>query len=132
MRRIFCKSSPALIAVAVAIICIGLTACDQAPSPPTRATAPGISPTVDDPRFAAIETAAREEIDAGHLPGAVILVGRQGRVVYRKAFGQRCLGPLPQPQPMTVRTIFDIASTHQGSGHHHGDHAVIGSRPSQH
>ena len=65
---------------------------------------------MDDPRFAAIETAAREEIDAGHLPGAVILVGRQGRVVYRKAFGQRCLGPLPQPQPMTVDTIFDIAS----------------------
>ena len=118
MHRIFCKSSPALIAVAVTIICIGLTTCDQAPSPPTRATAPahitdrapGISTTEDDPRFAAIEIAAREEIDAGHLPGAVILVGHQGRVVYRKAFGQRCLGPLPQPQPMTVDTIFDIAS----------------------
>jgi CubicO group peptidase (beta-lactamase class C family) len=70
--------------------------------------APAASVGEDDPRFADIEAAARQEIDAGKIPGAVVLVGHQGRVVYRQAFGQRCLEP--RPQPMTVDTIFDIAS----------------------
>jgi uncharacterized protein YbbC (DUF1343 family)/CubicO group peptidase (beta-lactamase class C family) len=51
---------------------------------------------------------ARGEIAAEGLPGAVILVGHQGKIVYRKAFGYRSL--VPQRTPMTVNTIFDIAS----------------------
>ena len=117
MPRIFiCMSSLALLMV-TAIIFAGLTGCDQAPSPIAKKpgepvnlpkSAPAISLEVDDPRFVQIEVAAQEEIDAGHIPGAVVLVGHRGRIVYRKAFGQRCLEP--QPQPMTVDTIFDIAS----------------------
>ena len=45
---------------------------------------------------------------AGHVPGAVILVGHRGKIVYRKAFGQCAL--MPRCQPMKVDTIFDIAS----------------------
>ncbi|MFZ2088762.1 MAG: serine hydrolase domain-containing protein [Desulfobaccales bacterium] len=74
----------------------------------TQESSPSVSLEVDDRRFAQIEVAAQEEIDAGHIPGAVVLVGHRGRIIYRKAFGQRCLEP--QPQPMTVDTIFDIAS----------------------
>jgi serine-type D-Ala-D-Ala carboxypeptidase len=38
----------------------------------------------------------------------VILVGRQGQIVYHQAFGLRSI--LPQRQPMTPDTIFDLAS----------------------
>ncbi len=81
-------------------------------TPPTTAKAEGqsIASSVaeNDPRFADIEVAVWEEINSGNIPGAVVLVGHQDRVVYRKAFGQRSL--VPEPQPMTVDTIFDLAS----------------------
>lgn len=42
------------------------------------------------------------------LPGAVVIVGHKGRIVYRRAFGNRAL--VPAVEKMTVDTIFDIAS----------------------
>jgi uncharacterized protein YbbC (DUF1343 family)/CubicO group peptidase (beta-lactamase class C family) len=42
------------------------------------------------------------------LPGAVVLAGHNGRIIYRKAYGSRAL--LPASEPMTVDTHFDIAS----------------------
>lgn len=48
------------------------------------------------------------DIQAGKLPGAVVLVGHRGRVVYRQAFGHRAL--VPHAEPMTVDTVFDVAS----------------------
>ncbi len=42
------------------------------------------------------------------IPGAVLLVSHDGQGVYRKAFGYRSLEP--RRQPMTVDTIFDLAS----------------------
>jgi uncharacterized protein YbbC (DUF1343 family) len=53
---------------------------------------------------AAINQAIRED----KIPGAVLLVGHGGQVVYRKAYGSRAL--VPAKEPMTVDTIFDIAS----------------------
>ncbi len=53
---------------------------------------------------AAIDQAIRED----KIPGAVLLVGHHGEVVYRKAYGYRALEPTKEP--MTVDTIFDIAS----------------------
>jgi len=44
----------------------------------------------------------------GVIPGGVVLVGHDGTVVYRKAFGMRSLEPVREA--MTVDTIFDIAS----------------------
>jgi len=49
-------------------------------------------------------TAIRE----GKAPGAVVLVGHQGQVVYLKAFGCRAL--VPHKLPMTESTLFDLAS----------------------
>ncbi|MBO0723045.1 MAG: beta-lactamase family protein, partial [Blastocatellia bacterium] len=48
------------------------------------------------------------EILKKQLPGAVVLVGRQGRIVWRRAYGNRVLEPAKEP--MTVDTIFDLAS----------------------
>jgi len=42
------------------------------------------------------------------IPGATLLVGHNGHVVFRKAYGSRAL--VPAKEPMTIDTIFDIAS----------------------
>ncbi|MGA7107628.1 MAG: serine hydrolase [Terracidiphilus sp.] len=42
------------------------------------------------------------------IPGGVLLIGHNGRVIYRKAFGSRSLEPTREP--MTEDTIFDLAS----------------------
>ncbi len=47
-------------------------------------------------------------IQAGKIPGAVVLIGHQGKIVYRQAFGFRALKP--EKFPMTTDTIFDLAS----------------------
>ena len=64
--------------------------------------------TIDARRFDAIEPLVREAMAEKKLPGAVVLVGRRDRILYQKAFGYRAL--VPAPEPMTLETIFDIAS----------------------
>jgi uncharacterized protein YbbC (DUF1343 family) len=56
----------------------------------------------------ALDQAIREAIRQNRLPGAVIVVGHDGRVVYRQAYGNRALAP--RVEPMTADTIFDCAS----------------------
>ncbi|MGZ6971049.1 MAG: exo-beta-N-acetylmuramidase NamZ domain-containing protein, partial [Thermoanaerobaculia bacterium] len=41
-------------------------------------------------------------------PGAVVVVGRHGKIVFRKAYGNRAV--LPAVEPMTLDTVFDLAS----------------------
>jgi uncharacterized protein YbbC (DUF1343 family)/CubicO group peptidase (beta-lactamase class C family) len=55
-----------------------------------------------------LDSAARDAVAAREVPGAVILVGRGDRVLYRRAVGSRAL--VPAVEPMTVDTIFDLAS----------------------
>jgi len=57
---------------------------------------------------AALDAAIREAIGKDQLPGAVLLVGHKGRILYRKAYGYRALAP--RREAMTVNTIFDAAS----------------------
>ena len=47
-------------------------------------------------RLARIDTAVATEIGKKQLPGAVVLVGRQGRIVWRQAYGNRALEPAPE------------------------------------
>jgi CubicO group peptidase (beta-lactamase class C family) len=65
-------------------------------------------PKLSSPRFAAVGRIVAREIGEGHIPGAVIVIGKPGGIVYRRAFGARAL--LPQREPMTADTIFDLAS----------------------
>jgi len=58
--------------------------------------------------FAAIDGIMNEAVDQGRIPGAVVIVGHNGKVVYRKAFGWRSLEPTKER--MTVDTVFDLAS----------------------
>jgi uncharacterized protein YbbC (DUF1343 family)/CubicO group peptidase (beta-lactamase class C family) len=58
--------------------------------------------------LAYIDRAVADSITKRELPGAVVLVARRGRVVWRKAYGSRAL--LPERELMTTDTIFDLAS----------------------
>jgi uncharacterized protein YbbC (DUF1343 family)/CubicO group peptidase (beta-lactamase class C family) len=64
---------------------------------PTRAVA---LPAVD----AVIEQAIQEK----QVPGAVLIVGHDGQVIYRKDYGERALEP--RREAMTLDTVFDLAS----------------------
>ncbi len=59
-------------------------------------------------RLAAIDAEVEREIKQQHLPGAVVLIARDGGVVWRKAYGSRVVEPAREA--MTVDTIFDVAS----------------------
>ena len=52
----------------------------------------------------AIETAIANK----DIPGAVLAVVRNGKMVYLKAYGNKRV--YPNTEPMTVNTIFDMAS----------------------
>ncbi|HEV2385825.1 MAG TPA: exo-beta-N-acetylmuramidase NamZ domain-containing protein [Candidatus Acidoferrales bacterium] len=60
------------------------------------------------PKLADVDAIIDQAIAQDELPGAVLLVGHRGRVVYRKAYGRRAL--VPRREPMSVDTIFDMAS----------------------
>lgn len=55
-----------------------------------------------------IDALVEKDIADKKLPGAVVIVGHKGKIVYRKAFGNRSL--VPTVEKMTVDTIFDVAS----------------------
>jgi uncharacterized protein YbbC (DUF1343 family)/CubicO group peptidase (beta-lactamase class C family) len=57
---------------------------------------------------AALDAAAEQAIRDGLIPGAVIIIGHNGKIVYRKAYGARAL--VPMRETATVDTIYDVAS----------------------
>lgn len=59
-------------------------------------------------RFKAMDSVIQQAIQEKRIPGAVLVVGHNGHVTYRKAFGNRAI--YPKPEPMTLDTIFDCAS----------------------
>jgi uncharacterized protein YbbC (DUF1343 family) len=60
------------------------------------------------PSLTVLDSIVRDAIHDDQIPGAVLLVWHNGHTIYRKAFGNRALEP--RREPMTVDTIFDIAS----------------------
>jgi len=65
-------------------------------------------PTLEAERLAPIAGIVDHEIAAGHVAGAVVLIGQGPRIVYRQAFGRRAV--VPAEEPMSVDTVFDLAS----------------------
>ena len=66
------------------------------------------SKLVSNLQLARMDPVIEEGISQNRLPGAVVLVGRKGRVVWRKAYGARQVEPVREN--MSVDTIFDVAS----------------------
>src|SRR5690606_14449598 len=59
-------------------------------------------------RLARLDGVIEEAIANKETPGAVVAVIRNGKIVYRKAYGNRAI--VPEKEPMTLDTIFDMAS----------------------
>ncbi len=82
----------------------------------------GASQQPINPDFTPVFTLVNQAIADHKLPGAVVLVGHDGHVVFEQAFGDRELASEPgldgqphgqllaQPVPMTLDTVFDMAS----------------------
>nr|WP_231987230.1 serine hydrolase domain-containing protein [Mycobacterium sp. 852014-50255_SCH5639931] len=93
-----------------------LGASTPAPRPDvaTVVKPPDPVPAVD---FAKVSKLINDAIASNKLPGAVVVIGHGGKVVFHQAYGSRKLAGepgldgLPAPaEPMTEDTIFDLAS----------------------
>ena len=76
-----------------------------------QASAPMVNPEAlgfDSSRLALIDDLVNEGLSQSKMPGAVVVVGRRGGVAFRKAYGFR--QTMPQQVPMTIDTVFDLAS----------------------
>ncbi len=92
-NRYFSRTAPVHIAV-VSVLC--LAASTQVKHPATLA------------RLSGVDSVMEQAIADGNIPGAVLVVGHDGGVIYRKAYGNRALEP--KREAMTVDTVFDMAS----------------------
>jgi uncharacterized protein YbbC (DUF1343 family)/CubicO group peptidase (beta-lactamase class C family) len=88
------------------VLFIGAPGAAQNPPPP--AAAPANPSTTDQARFASLDALLKNAVEKGNAPGAVLLVGHNGAVVYRKAYGNRATSP--NPEPMTPDTVFDLGA----------------------
>jgi len=98
-----------------ALILVVVAAVSLAGQPPARpASAAAIQPAAsktpafDLARLATVDAHVARAIAERQIPGAVLLVGHGSEIVYQKAYGNRAL--VPAVEPMTVDTIFDMAS----------------------
>ena len=110
-----------LFSLAVIVLVLSFPACKTAPPRPAPVVKlpPVVEPEVKpekpeglpfqaDARLSRLNTIIPAQIAAGNVPGAVVVVGHDGKMIYRQAFGQRMV--TPQVLPMNPDTIFDIAS----------------------
>lgn len=83
----------------------------QTPQQPPWSDLPIVPPEslgFDPQRILPIEELVQRGIEEGKLPGCVICFGRQGKIAYLRAFGNRQIEPVQLP--MTEDTVFDLAS----------------------
>jgi CubicO group peptidase (beta-lactamase class C family) len=102
-----------LLALAVATSCgraADTTVSDSAEATP----APDVAPAPD---FARASRLMNDAIAAHRLPGAVVVIGHGGKIVFHQAYGLRKLAGEPgldgspaPAEPMTEDTIFDMSS----------------------
>jgi uncharacterized protein YbbC (DUF1343 family)/CubicO group peptidase (beta-lactamase class C family) len=59
-------------------------------------------------RLGAVDSVIQQAIADRNIPGAVLVVGHNGAVIYHKAYGNRALEP--RREAMTLDTVFDLAS----------------------
>ena len=59
-------------------------------------------------RLTILDPLINDAIAQRQIPGAVVIVGHNGQVAYRKAYGDRAI--VPRREAMTLDTVFDCAS----------------------
>jgi uncharacterized protein YbbC (DUF1343 family)/CubicO group peptidase (beta-lactamase class C family) len=85
------------------LVGLGFGLCGQRIAAPAAET----SPLFRSEKLEAMDAAINQAITDHHIPGGVFWLEHRGQN-YRKAYGQRAL--VPQVEPMTEDTIFDLAS----------------------
>lgn len=100
-QPVFRMSSARLIAIClfVLIAASSLRAQKRKSAPPAQS---------QNSKLSVLDPIMRAAVADGEIPGGVLLVSHRGRVIYRKAFGERAL--IPHRERMTANTIFDLAS----------------------
>jgi uncharacterized protein YbbC (DUF1343 family)/CubicO group peptidase (beta-lactamase class C family) len=107
LRSLLIKSARYCVVLLLVVSALPTPALPTKPLAGLRKANPA-SVDVSAQRLEAIDGAVESEIKQRHLPGAVVLVGRKGSVVWRKAYGARAVQPAREA--MTPDTIFDLAS----------------------
>ncbi len=98
MRKTLSSTVLALLVVG------GLTAAFSQPLPSAKPEDVGMSSK----HLAYLDEIIGAAIVRKDFPGAVLLVARKGKAVFRKAYGES--QRVPEPRPMTADMIFDLAS----------------------
>jgi SSS family transporter len=113
---IFRKQSKHVLATAAAAALLLFAVILNEVKDPRIVAAAQTSPATT-PDFTPITTLLNTAIAAHKLPGAVVLIGHNGKVVFTHAYGNRKLANEPgldnkpsPAEPMTEDTIFDMAS----------------------
>jgi uncharacterized protein YbbC (DUF1343 family)/CubicO group peptidase (beta-lactamase class C family) len=105
-RTSYCGVFVLIVAGAVAVSAAAQTGAHK---PAHRAGAGKPTPfTTADERLSALDRIFNQAVAERQIPGAVVVVGHDGKAVFRKAYGYRSLEP--RRETMTLDTIFDMAS----------------------
>ena len=115
---VFNKPRKAVTVATIVLLAISVPAFGKTKPKPKKAkpavaasTAPSTTPD-----FTAISALINDAVATKKLPGAVVLVGHDDRVVFEQAYGSRKIAGEPgingdtAAEPMTGDTIFDMAS----------------------
>jgi CubicO group peptidase (beta-lactamase class C family) len=89
------------------VLCLPAALCG-AEDPPQLPTVPPREVGASQSRLDVIDGLVEKQIADGELAGAVVLVGFRGKIIFRRAYGDRQVEPAREP--MTVDTAFDLAS----------------------
>jgi uncharacterized protein YbbC (DUF1343 family)/CubicO group peptidase (beta-lactamase class C family) len=116
MRRLAAQPARVIAVALLVSFAVAFAAAQQSQQKQAAASSPKSAPAqqpfsrrvVADPRLAALDPAINEAIAKDEIPGAVLLVSSHGRIIWHKAYGSRAIIPLREP--MTLDTIFDLAS----------------------
>src|SRR4051794_17100862 len=91
---------------AALLFSLGIACCDgcrdrrvtNASAPPTTRPAAFAADVAED-----LDRVVEDAMKRGDVPGAVLVVGRSGGVIYQKAYGDRAVAPTAEP--MTLDTV---------------------------
>ncbi len=97
-----------VVPIALILILPMMTGCAGSMAVSTLSEASPDRAGMDIDRLQQVDTVIGEAIADSIIPGAVLIVGRRGKIVHRKAYGLRAW--VPTEEPMTLDTIFDMAS----------------------
>jgi uncharacterized protein YbbC (DUF1343 family)/CubicO group peptidase (beta-lactamase class C family) len=102
-------SKPSLAHATFLAPLLALAACSAPPSAPAPAPAAVDEPApLDRAALGGVTAAVRAAVEAGTVPGAVVLIGRDEEALLLEAVGARALQP--EHEAMTSDTVFDLAS----------------------